>query len=148
MLLDGLCPSDLSLGNARVTEQNELVLKLSILDRHFYQELDEVEVETITNLYTGEEPLPSFINYLNHLLSSEENKHLGISAFDLMSEIGEIYQSHSGKKFENIAREVLLMLKKHGVNIPLRITLLFKNIQVLNNLAKRAGFDSFLDCLD
>lgn len=142
MLLDGIVFSDLSPGNVRVSKYGKLVL----MDRHFYQQDPPEEIDAIRNLRDGGEPFTILEGFLNHLLSLPENKDLNISATDLIPDLISAQMNGKGD-VESMILDAVLVLKKRGVSIPLRITLLLKNIKVLNNMARDAGFDSFLDCL-
>lgn len=127
-IIDGLVHSDVHKGNYRLTPNFEI----AILDRNYYIELQEIDKKFIKSLIRDRNFMESFLDFL---LSLEENKSLRNQRDDLLSESRDVDLTDPVSILK-----ILTELKKRGFKIPLRISLLIKNLSSLNNLAKEAGF--------
>lgn len=149
-LLDkfSLVHSDVHPGNFMITPDKEV----AILDRNFYLKLslnDRLLFNNLNKKGKVEEKVELFVRYL---LKQEENADLrnklgNNKAIDLYIKklSSQILSSISSENMEDAILDIMVQLKNIGIKIPLRITLLIKNLNSLNRMAKEVGFESLMD---
>ncbi len=151
----GLVHSDAHQGNFRIMPDG----RIAILDRNFYLEWTADDRKFIQDFTAF-----SFEDYLikgpaamagekigqlvDYLLVLPENKKLAKKKNAIMAAtIAEFTQN--GKLESLITSEglsdITLFLKKQGLKLPLKMTLLVKNFAFLNNLARKAGFQNLAE---
>lgn len=136
----GLVHSDIHPGNIRITPER----KIAIFDRYNLIELKEEEKEFIVGLVTsfvfgGEQYLKNFL--VEYLLNLDENKNVKITKEELVSSL----TTDEAQTLEKSIINGIVFLKKSGLHIPLRLSLIAKNFQNLNRMAKKVGFNSLIE---
>lgn len=139
----GLVHSDVHPGNFRITSDNTSIAQF---DRYNLIELDKNEKNFIQSLIPaiaigGVEQAVRLTG--EYLFSKEENVHLGKIKNDL---IEQVTLSGNGDLEESIMNAIV-MLKQKGVHVPLKISLIAKNLFALNSFAKSADFQGIVDAL-
>ncbi|MBF0384809.1 MAG: DUF89 family protein [Candidatus Omnitrophica bacterium] len=142
-----LVHSDVHKGNFIITPDG----KVAIIDRNFYLKLslkDRLFLKNLLEEGTNEEKIKQFIKYL---LDQENNKALRESygengaVSDLAQRISAALDTNN---LENSILNIMLQLRSAGFKIPLKISLLIKNFNSLNQLAKESGFNSLIEARD
>ncbi len=137
----GFAHSDVHIGNFRVTKDK----KVAILDRNFYLEFDENMKEFVDSLVnplkllslTPGQVVDQLLKISKASVSDEERR-------ELMSAWQETLMQIQKGNWKSLSK-FLVSLRKNGVKLPLEMTLVFKNINSLQHMARRAGFRSLLD---
>lgn len=128
--------SDIHPGNAAVTADQ----RVAIYDRNFYLNLTPAErklVGLFLNPVGGAKELAeAFYEYL----AVNGNGHRE----EIQSLVGEIVAALKSQDWV-AAQKGLVRLKQLGIKMPLNFTLLLKNFQSLNQMARRAGFASLFE---
>lgn len=132
-ILDGQVHSDVHVGNFGITAENEVV----VYDRNYYLELSEQERDLILSIFSGIGNIrEQLLSYLNLEKTGDQQK------------IGPIIDSLA----ENIAKQntkgaqvAIAKMKQEGIKIPIKITLILKNINALKEMTKKAGFSSLFE---
>jgi len=142
-----LVHSDAHKGNFIVTPNN----KIAIIDRNFYIKLS-IKDRLFLRTLLDEEPIKDKIErFIKFLLEQQENQELKnrYSNKDDISYLAERMASgiDSAEIESNILR-IMVDLRKSGFFIPLRISLLIKNLNSLNQMAKESGFESIIEAKD
>jgi serine/threonine protein kinase len=138
-IVSGVVHSDVHPGNFRITEDK----KVAILDRNFYLELTDDDRQLFGSL-TSEGAGSALASYL---LRQPENQGTQMSEQELVSAISDEMSSVSLAENPEGVFGVVTKIKEAGLKIPLRITLLLKNLNGLNNFAKNAGYNNLLEVL-
>jgi len=137
----GLVHSDIHPGNFRISIDNQSV---AILDRNNLIELDESEKEFIKQmifcLALGRSDILRD-KLLDFLLSLEENRSFENERENILKQL-ENSSSDDIKTKELFLLKILLTLKRCDVKIPLKLSLIAKNLLHLNKLAREAGFSN------
>lgn len=128
-LQKGVVHSDVHPGNFRVTPDKQV----AILDRNFFIELDERDRAFM-------------MNFLGASVSPDElcktiAEYLGIEssiAAKVRTKLTEL--AESGTDALEQAGDIVIFLKENGATVPLKVTLLLKNLNGLASLAASAGF--------
>jgi hypothetical protein len=127
---NGLVHSDVHPGNFRVTAEGNV----AILDRNFFLELDEKDRVFLGQLLSGAADRralsAAIVDYLHLPFANAAKTIENILAEMDRAGLGPLEQ----------VRQLVIFLKRQKVRIPLKIILLIKNINALNDLAKQAGF--------
>ncbi|MFQ5953239.1 MAG: hypothetical protein ACE5JK_07550, partial [Candidatus Omnitrophota bacterium] len=139
-----LVHSDVHLGNFKVTKEGNV----AILDRSLYLKLSQRDRQLFWDLIKDGSARGCLEIFLNYLSEMEENKKLRKKGTrdKLLKSLAKSL-SGDGKNLEDLILDILVQLKRSNVNVPLRITLLVKNLQVLNKWTKKAGFESLQEAL-
>jgi len=135
-IASGLVHSDVHPGNYRITEDN----LVAILDRNYVLELDPEDMMLLYGLATSkdtENKLNTLISYLSHY-----NERITL---DFRGQLGQIMDTESG--MEQLS-SVVRYIRKSKMNLPLKISLMIKNMMALNSLSKSVGFKDVYDALD
>lgn len=137
LLITGLAHSDIHPGNFRITPDNS---RLAILDRYNLIELDESDKRFVKDLIKslGRGPNEFRERFVDYLLGLEENQHLAGARQGFLAQI----RSRQSEDIEQTIIDSMIMFKQQGVKIPLKMTLIGKNVQVLNRMTRDAGFNS------
>lgn len=135
-LRDGIVHSDVHKGNFRITPDN----KIAVLDRNNYLEFTEPEDRGLLKNLLGGFKSETIIDYL---LKMPENESLKENKDSILTNINLITQN-AGEVNEDLIRKIVLESKVLGLKVPLKLTLLFKNLLSLNKMAREAGFDNFV----
>lgn len=137
----GLVHSDVHIGNFRVTEDR----RVAILDRSFFLELTpEMKglIESIINplallsLSSGD-ILEKLIRISGARLT-EPQRERAVEAID-----GFVKKLKNGD-YTGIS-ELLVSLRQNGIKFPIELTLIFKNINSLQQMSRRAGFENLVE---
>lgn len=137
-LQGGLVHSDVHPGNFRITADKQV----AILDRNFALEYSPDEIARISSLVLSMDDSNTYLVGLIDLFVGEESD----------ADKDYLHQSVSGAiqdvddSLERTKR-VILTLKKKGIKLPLKLTLLFKNIFALNHLAKKVGYSGVMEAV-
>jgi len=143
MISKGLAHSDFSPGNIRITDNKEVAL----LDRNFYLELGAQDIGFFKKLLSSianPEKLPGIVT--DYLLSLPVNQSKVGQKAEIERKIAEVLQGKRGN-WEKVLVDSLIAVRGLGIKMPLEITLLIKNLKVLNNLARKAGFGSLIEAV-
>ena len=124
--------SDIHPGNVRLGNDG----KLYWIDRGYYLKFTAEEVSLIKPFLEGNFNLQTRMNALDFLLKLPENQGLKINKIKLFTNLAK---ARIGKSGLNAVNEILLALKKESLHIPIRFSLLFKNIRALDKMAERVG---------
>ncbi|MFC1723368.1 AarF/UbiB family protein [Nanoarchaeota archaeon] len=133
-VMHGRVHSDVHPGNYRVTQDNQV----AILDRNFFLELtpeDQGMLYAIANGGTIESKTQAICDYLQ-----THNDTLPWSAKT------RIESELEGESLDAMS-DVIKYVKQTGLNMPLRMSLLVKNLFALDNMAKDAGFSDVKEAL-
>ena len=129
--------ADVHSGNMGIDSQNRLV----IYDRNNFIELSVQEQEIITGFIFGLDD--------KNDLKTKLTEYLGASALESKgaSPIVELLVEALTSQDWKMAQRYFVDLKRAGIKIPVKITLLIKNIQALQKMALKAGFTTLKDAL-
>ncbi len=138
-LMTGIMHSDIHPGNYIVCERDGQDW-IAMIDRSLYLELDQDDQQLILGLSQGSAPE----NQAELLQTYFFRDPVG-GALPLETWLGFVQtlqiQGEAG------LRSIMANLRALGVKIPLKLTLLLKNIGSLNRMCRRAGFDSFREAI-
>ncbi len=136
----GQALSDVHPGNVAVTEDSRLV----IYDRNLYLHLDETDRELISMLFMPMEDMEEKkAQMLKYLMPKD---HAELTASNLETAVEHFLAAISGQD-SFTAQKALVDIKEAGAVVPLKFTLLLKNIHVLNQMAVKAGFSNLLEAV-
>jgi len=131
----GLVHSDVHPGNFRITKKKEI----AILDRNYFIELDEKDRKLvqamISSVGSSKELSASLVAYFS--IKDRELKN------ELQREIKRL--TGCGLDPLSQVKELLVFLAEKKVEVPLKITLLMKNINAFQGMAKAAGFGNLME---
>lgn len=134
---DGQVLSDIHPGNIRVSGD-----KVFFLDRNFYLEMDENDLNffrgLLTKIKSPSELLEHTFSYLN-VLGYSITDDQKVRILDSSVSIGR------GEDVTDRLMKAIVALRKEGIKLPLKITLLIKNIYYLDRLARKVGFENILE---
>lgn len=138
--------SDVHKGNVRVMKDG----RLAILDRLFYLKMDlndRLMLKRIRDAKDLHAQLEAFIQYLQGLPENEGHRQEIPNERErrdfrehLIQNI--LAQAHSGDSLEKAVAQAMVKIRHSGLKIPLRISLLIKNLNSLYQIARDAGFQS------
>lgn len=133
-----LVHSDVHPGNFRVTPDG----RVAILDRSAYISLSLAErfmIKRLSDAGSMEERLDIFLDHVSGQEGNEQVKDKAQRAAIRTKLLSGIDEKGS---FEANVLELLIGMKREGLKVPLKITLLIKNLQALKKIALDAGFSS------
>lgn len=138
----GLVHSDIHPGNFRITSDNSA---LAIFDRYNLLEFDSDERNMlrtfIKSMASGR--VDTIVQSLvDHILLQPRNLAVADSAREPVKALLEAEQQSN---LVDIGPKLLLLLKQNGVSVPIKFTLVMKNILSLQRMSKSAGFDSVVE---
>ncbi len=139
----GLVHSDIHPGNFRITSDNKSV---AVFDRYNLIKLDETDQQLIQQLIGSfmmggiERARNAFIEYLYKL--PENNEVTQVSSEEVKQKLNALDNEVA---LEDMLVDSIILLKRHGIKVPLKIALIGKNLQVLNSMSKQAGFGNLLE---
>lgn len=137
----GLVHADVHPGNFRITPDNS---KVAVFDRYNLLELDGRDKNLIKGLvmsFAGGGVDGVRRHFVDYALSLPENQELAGTKDALLN---EIKQKAAGADIEKAIIDSIILLKQRGIKIPLKISLIGKNLQALNRMSKEAGFDNLM----
>ncbi|MEQ1849132.1 MAG: AarF/UbiB family protein [Candidatus Peribacteraceae bacterium] len=139
-----LVHSDISAGNLRRTTDGNL----AILDRGMYLKFSMADKLFLADVAQANNIKDRSQKFLKWLLAMPENSEAGksIDAQSVVSEVERVSASR-GTDVEESAIDALMVMRSYGLYVPLRFTLLFKNLNALRQLSQDAGFASLQDAL-
>ena len=132
---DGQVHSDVHPGNFRVTPQGEV----AILDRNFYLNLSEQEKNLIFSLVN---PFASTQDRVEQLFDYVEKENIDEST--VRSALTQIAESMATQNWPNVHAGIV-SVKQLGITVPLNLTLLLKNFNSLEMMAKKTGFHNITE---
>lgn len=132
--------SDVHIGNVRAGDDGQLYW----IDRGYYLEIPRAEAEVVLPLLREGFSAERGMRALQHLFSLPENAALAEDPQKTGVILGAVAAAAaeaqaSGKGMLQVANAVILALQRNDVHIPLRVTLLFKNVKALQKMAERVG---------
>jgi len=127
---NGLLHGDIHIGNYAVTPDN----KIAVFDRTYYVQLSDKEINLFSSIMDGQLDWTVAADYLKTLLP--ENSNVQITT--LIPELISMGQSITNKDFAGV-NKTLVRLRRQGIQIPLKISILLKNIHALSKLSEKAG---------
>ncbi len=131
--------SDISAGNLRIDDD----MNLAILDRGMFLEFNLEDKLFLRNLASEQNPKAKAEIFLTWLQKLEGN-----SGKDLNPIRTAIYSKlDSDMELEKLGTSIMIEARKHGFKIPLKYTLLFKNLNALGQLSRKVGFKSLQEAL-
>jgi|GEM_PF-3289242 len=128
----GLVHSDCHPGNFRVTSEKQL----AILDRTFMFELEPTEQMLVAGMVTGTADSQSLESYFLGLATDGSKDSVKTAVHKSANVLVKAFQK--GAVIE--ASQELHRLRQVGVELPLKLTLLLRNFDSLQQFAKKAGF--------
>ncbi|EKD76718.1 MAG: hypothetical protein ACD_43C00011G0002 [uncultured bacterium] len=134
----GRIHGDVHIGNYRVTSDQ----RIAILDRTFFIELSELEQTVAKSVVTGELNIPAITTYIESLVPAGSKVTLPDIFPELMALGTGLQQGERAR-----VNKALLSLRGKGIPIPLKISLLLRNINGLDRLAKKSGLTGFAAAL-
>jgi len=148
-LENGLVHSDVHVGNFRITPDK----RIAILDRNFFLELEsKPQVKAFVEAMFGLVGQAIASGGSEFDAKEAAQRLVAISgaqiAQDKMANIVEALEKCAkaiAKKDFSAVGKMLIALRANGIKLPLEVTLMFKNIGALNQMARRAGFDSLIE---
>lgn len=124
-------------GNFRITDNN---MRLAVLDRHnLIRITDDMRItleNTITAVAKGD--TKEAIKSLMHGVAPD-NQNIESIASNLAQKL------KSSNDISKGLSDIILPLKKTGVQIPINLSLVLRNIFNISRLSKKAGFESLID---
>ncbi|MBI2339570.1 MAG: hypothetical protein HYU99_04255, partial [Deltaproteobacteria bacterium] len=137
-LENGQLHGDIHIGNYRVTPDNQV----AVLDRTFFLHLNKDEQSIIQGALSGNIDLEKIQAYFVVLLPPEkQNPETQTKvALELMQMAGAVQAGD----FQQV-NQGLIHLRQLGLEIPLKLSLILRNLHALHDLAKKAGFGSLAD---
>ncbi len=155
-IMRGQAHSDVSPGNVRRGEDGNLV----ILDRGMYLNFDAAEQMLLWQLNQAATPAARaemLVRWLWTLPDNTTRAHRRkvepalrriAARLPPQGSRGDIRGSdHSATDPEEAMLNILVAVHEEGLRVPLKFTLLFKNLNVLHRFAKQAGFVSLAEAL-
>ncbi|HBR80605.1 MAG: hypothetical protein UW63_C0054G0004 [Candidatus Uhrbacteria bacterium GW2011_GWF2_44_350] len=130
---NGQLHGDIHPGNYRVMPDG----RVAILDRTFYINLDETEKKLVSGIISGQIDLAKAYGYLTSLVADGKT----VDRAALAKELQQLAVSFKKSDFVAINRS-LIGIRRLGIEVPMKITLIIKNISALNNFCRQAGFTS------
>jgi len=137
----GHAHSDVHVGNFRVTKDR----RIAILDRNFFLELTP-EMQAVVNLFLNplalatmapEAVIDQLITVAQAKMSAQDRTALATSWLKTRSQILQ-------GDWRSISH-FLVDLRKHGLRLPLEVTLIFKNLNALQQMSQEAGFHNLVE---
>lgn len=131
---NGQVLSDVHIGNFAVTKDN----KVAVYDRNFFLQLSNQEQALIAALiYSAGSAGDTGERIADYLIGDQEivNRHQ-------IEALTGVFVTAAKEQEWLEAQKALMNLKRTNVKVPLTFTLLLKNFQALQQMAKRAGFES------
>jgi hypothetical protein len=128
--------SDVHIGNVRLGNDG----KLYWIDRGHYIESEQREMSVFLPLLSGKPSKENMINALKYLYSLDENKKFRkdiikpTALLKIALRLTSVYKETKKNKQDDFGEKALLELRKIGLKVPIRISLLFKNAKVLAKL--------------
>lgn len=143
IMVTGLVHSDVHPGNFRITADNK---NIAIFDRYNLLELNSNEkalIQGIIFMFASENGAGIREAFIDYAMEIEENQSGNFTKNFLISELEKVSMNQG---IEKIILDSVLALKQKGMKIPLKVSLIGKNLQALNRMAQTAGFDNLLAC--
>ncbi len=132
-LVDGQVHSDLHPGNIRITSDK----RVCYLDRNYYIEIDDADRQFILGLESSLEDREELAGKIARYFAGEDDPVL-------QKKIAEKIGDDEGDPAHLVAG-ALVEVRNRGYDVPLKVTLILKNILSLDRLAKRAGFSGITE---
>jgi predicted unusual protein kinase regulating ubiquinone biosynthesis (AarF/ABC1/UbiB family) len=144
-LQNGLVHSDVHVGNFRVTPDR----RVAIMDRNLFLELDRLPqlkelVDDLVKAVISPEAGVDASSLADKLLAFAQTPPLAQQEQIIRQEVETCVERLANNDFSYVG-QMLVALRKNGLKLPLELTLLFKNINGLNQMARRAGFNSVVE---
>jgi predicted unusual protein kinase regulating ubiquinone biosynthesis (AarF/ABC1/UbiB family) len=133
-IMQGQVHSDVHPGNFRVTANNGV----AILDRNLYLNLDNSDKMLITSLSSSSSPHDKAQNIGTYLATQGHHNPA------LIGQVEQVLDAYRGT--DGIAQSMKVM-REGGVELPLRVTLMAKNIMALDNMSRKEGFSGVQEAL-
>jgi len=139
--------SDISPGNLRITKSGNL----AILDRGMYLKFnrrDRLFLNSAIKASDHKELVSLIVNQFwgineNKIFTKGKNKKVFLN--DLTQSL--LKDSSKSFSFERVLLRMMVEISARGMKIPLRYMLLFKNLNVLNQMSQQVGFASLKEAL-
>ena len=137
----GMVHSDVHVGNFRVTRDK----RIAIFDRNFYLELSP-DIQDLVNTLLNPVALLT--------LSSDQliDKLIKIAGKDIPKRDRAVLAKSWERAKEGIlsgdwkrSSNFLVDLRQHGLKLPLEVTLIFKNLNSLQQMSRQAGFNHLVE---
>jgi len=134
-----LVHSDIHKGNIRIVKENDGSIAIWWLDRGYYLRFDESEAELLSLLMEGQFSMSDankIIKYLN-LLPQNSGLDFAKNPMFLLEMAGKVSDLNGREKTPiQTALALMVEMRRKGVYIPLKWSLLLKNIVNVNNLIR------------
>jgi uncharacterized protein YukJ len=141
-LSTGLVHSDIHPGQFRITTDNANV---AIFDRYNLLELDEAQqslIGTFVESFASGSVDQAVGATVEYLFGLEKNQDILDTKDRVLGEVSSVLHAADS---ETASIDAIVALKQRGIYIPLEITLIAKNLLVMNRMAKEAGFNGIAD---
>ncbi|MCP4523715.1 MAG: AarF/ABC1/UbiB kinase family protein, partial [Candidatus Gracilibacteria bacterium] len=132
---DGQVHADVHLGNYRLSKNNQLY----VLDRTMFIDLtlgDKLFIKSLTKTTGISDMIDNILKYL-----SKDSKNSNINIAELKESISQELQGYDSEEIGKSISKVMILLRKSGCTIPLKITLLIKNINAMIDMSKSVGLE-------
>lgn len=135
-LVDGVMHSDVHPGNYLLFQRGGQD-SVAMIDRSYYLELDAKDQSLVLGLTQDGESTEDRIRHLrtyfaHDLAASKQDENFWTSLAGLLEQ-----------NDRTSLRQVMARLRAVGVEVPLKLTLLFKNVMSVDRMSRRAGHASF-----
>lgn len=141
LMATGLVHSDVHPGNFRITADNQ---QIAVFDRYNLLELnsqDKVLLKGLVTSFIGGGANAIRDRFIDYALTLPENQGYLGTRDELVSDLSSLSPQDD---IEKTIVDNILLLKKRGLTIPLKISLIGKNLQALNRMSKEAGFTNIM----
>ncbi len=142
-ILDGRVHSDVHIGNFLVTDNDEC----AILDRNFYVELDNADKGFIFNIALAHTDTAKTVDTVMNYFMPDTDGTRSEEKETLKKELQELLLQKAGADIPEKLSAMMVFLHEKNIPIPLKITLLVKNLNGLDKMAKAAGYNGLIDIL-
>lgn len=142
-IMDGQVHADVHPGNFMAFVDAEGRKRIAIIDRNNYIELNDADKNLLTTLQMGaafgqaDQLAPAIRQYMEQ----ETGNPIADEQFIRIQEKVES-RIASATSIKDIGKAISVAFHQEGIRIPLKITLLIKNINGLDRIARDAGFTS------
>ena len=133
-----LVHSDVHKGNVRIAKENDGSVAVWWLDRGYYLRFDEAEAELASSLIKGQFSIGNATKLLGYLNSLPQNSKLNITR-------SPIFLAEMARKVSDLRKQeksplqtasaLMVELRRRGIYVPLKWSLLLKDVVNVNNMS-------------
>ena len=149
-IIDGLVHSDVHPGNFIVFTDAEGSANVAVIDRNNYIELgptEKVLLHTLQSSATAGNHRAT-LELVTHYIGASGSAQATAADIDEMTRDLALGLNGRPRTLTTLVSQVMLTLKKHGFKVPLTLTLMVKNLNGLNHLVRRMGFETLSEAFE